>query len=416
MCAVRHPKHTPTFICELDKFVWQNPDHLFVLTLSLRIDLALLFISGPITATWKKDIQQNLLLDAPVEMLWDEFLDVFCETWVYSSESASPTNTPAVNSPTITPLAPYVDKIPTDTLSSHTTVSTPKRVEDLPITLAAEEPSLPSDLDMPTPADLDSSWPLLIPLISPSPVDVPVLSWATDTQTATDDTQIWPAEAHTSSDLCILTTRIGKVPLSSQLHAYAVLVKRMLVSKEREEQPHRPRELPCTQLAHCSVPLPQNLSDPDLDPARPHGTSPRFLPAYDAPATTTIEYNITNIAFTPLSPRLCPTLHDIRDPIPSTGNPPLLKPPHSLLHSSGPRLLTDPSNALTLSHLPTFVSSHHSSFASSRPFYSILSALALPDECPPSPPIVNSNLLIDFLKGNDDNAFLATHPPDEQRT
>ncbi|KAH8993148.1 hypothetical protein EDB92DRAFT_1944724 [Lactarius akahatsu] len=157
--------HAVQFIEDLNRLVWKNLDHSLISTPRLRIDMALSFISGPTTETWKHGIRQGHLPDISIESLWDEFLDSFCETWVHCPEPTAPTVTPTTWIPT----------------------------EDLSITLATEE-FPPSDLDTPTPTDLDLLWPPLVPQAPPMVVvnDLPpqVLSETID-QTADEDADDW---------------------------------------------------------------------------------------------------------------------------------------------------------------------------------------------------------------------------------
>ncbi|KAH9020586.1 hypothetical protein EDB85DRAFT_2278728 [Lactarius pseudohatsudake] len=120
--------HAAQFLQELDSLVWKNPDHPLFSTPWMRIDTALAFISGPVTLTWKYNIQRSRSPEIATDTLWDDFLESFCEAWVYSPE------------PTISVVAPTVQTSTADISSSSlAAVSTLKRVDDISIVLTKNE-------------------------------------------------------------------------------------------------------------------------------------------------------------------------------------------------------------------------------------------------------------------------------------
>ncbi|KAH8979231.1 hypothetical protein EDB92DRAFT_1955365 [Lactarius akahatsu] len=160
LCTLTGPFPTPftgnwtqavQFLDDLDRLVWKNLNHPIVSTPQLRIDMALSFIYGPATETWKHGIRQTLHpeLSIDIESLWDKFIDSFCEIWVHYTESTVPTVAP------VTQIA----------------------IEDLLITLAAEE-ILPhhasGTINLTTDEDTDDWSPFAprIPISPPSLVSI----------------------------------------------------------------------------------------------------------------------------------------------------------------------------------------------------------------------------------------------------
>ncbi|KAH9014641.1 hypothetical protein EDB84DRAFT_1680107 [Lactarius hengduanensis] len=119
--------HAVQFIQNLNSLVWKNLNHPLISTPWTRIDMALSLISGPETLTWRRSVRCGLSTEATIDTLWEDFVESFCEAWVYSPES------------TISAVAPAV-QISTDVPSpSPAAASTLKRVEDISTVLTTDE-------------------------------------------------------------------------------------------------------------------------------------------------------------------------------------------------------------------------------------------------------------------------------------
>ncbi|KAH9009347.1 hypothetical protein EDB85DRAFT_2245921 [Lactarius pseudohatsudake] len=120
------PTHAAQFLQDLDSLVWKNRNHPLISTPWTRIDLALAFISGPTTLAWRRSIRCGRTTEVTTDTLWNDFLESFCETWVYSPEATTP----------IAPEMPTSPAVPSPLL---TAASTLKRVDDVSIVFTADD-------------------------------------------------------------------------------------------------------------------------------------------------------------------------------------------------------------------------------------------------------------------------------------
>ncbi|KAH8995998.1 hypothetical protein EDB92DRAFT_1967350 [Lactarius akahatsu] len=338
-------------------------------------------------------------------------------------------------------------RTPVTIVEPLTTVSTPKRAEDLQITHAAEElppPNASRTIDQAMDEDTDerslltsctpvSPFPLAstlvridptnetplinketIPILSfsasnaPLPdqartvtvlltssslIDVPTLLRATATQTTTNDTELLPAKTHASSGLRDPTTCIAKVPLNSQLYAYTLLVKHMHVFEVREEQPYHPCKRPCTQLMRCSVPLSWNLSDhsPDSAHLTPFVKPLRLLPAppvsTDSSRNALVARDDSNRVRDPSTP----PFSELPNPVPSLIIvPPPLITAHSIDRALAPVALPSQSSVPNPSMFPSLGTvSHNTDLSGPRPpsFLPLDPSSLAPSRPPPQRPV-----------------------------
>ncbi|KAH9027333.1 hypothetical protein EDB85DRAFT_2172392 [Lactarius pseudohatsudake] len=119
--------HVAQFIQDLDRFVWKNRNHPLISTPWTRIDLALAFISGPTTLAWRRSIRCGRTTEVTTDTLWNDFLESFCETWVYSPEATTPV---------IAPEMPTSPAVPSPLPAAAPTL---KRVDDILIVFTADE-------------------------------------------------------------------------------------------------------------------------------------------------------------------------------------------------------------------------------------------------------------------------------------
>ncbi|KAH9010158.1 hypothetical protein EDB85DRAFT_2161768 [Lactarius pseudohatsudake] len=374
------PTHAPQFIQDLDNLVWKNLNHPLVSTPWTRIDMALAFISGPITLAWKHSIRRGDPTETDIDALWQDFLESFCETWVHSPESTISAVVPIVQISTAS--------VPSPSLAA---TSTPKHTDDISIILPTIEPPtrcLSETIDLT--ADDDDGWTLFAPCVSaPPPISPPpshrvhrsispattrdespdppltlTLDLSATDSAAQQDEELRYATTSTAdcNDATLVTSRvpaISDVPLADEralptpprtpksfaaivprhhpLHAYALLRKREH-GYEADDEHAYPRKRPCTQLARCCRPLPRQyryvrrpitlpppvddssgLSKPALDPPHP------AQPAESQPSPP-------SLAFAPPSPRTVVMVDSIGLPTPA----PIYQSPTSV-HTAQPR-------------------------------------------------------------------------------
>ncbi|KAH9014250.1 hypothetical protein EDB85DRAFT_2214673 [Lactarius pseudohatsudake] len=153
--------HAAQFIQDLDNLVWKNCNHPLISTPWTRIDLALAFISGPTTLAWRRSIRCSRTTEVTTDTLWDDFLELFCETWVHSPESTVSIVAPAVQISTA--------NVPSPSLAEASTL---KRVEDISIILATDELSprcLLETIDLTADDDEADDWSLFAPRVPAPP-------------------------------------------------------------------------------------------------------------------------------------------------------------------------------------------------------------------------------------------------------
>ncbi|KAH9017488.1 hypothetical protein EDB85DRAFT_2016028 [Lactarius pseudohatsudake] len=159
------PTHATQFIQDLASLVWKNPNHPLVSTSWTRIDMALAFISGPATLTWKRNIRCGRSTEAATDTLWDDFLESFCETWIHSPESMISIVDPTIQTSTT--------DIPSPSLAAASTL---KRVEEISTILTADELSpqqLSESIDQTTDDDDNDDWSSFAPGTSALPPTSP---------------------------------------------------------------------------------------------------------------------------------------------------------------------------------------------------------------------------------------------------
>ncbi|KAH8984502.1 hypothetical protein EDB92DRAFT_1950706 [Lactarius akahatsu] len=274
--------HAVQFIQDLDRLVWKNPNHPLVFTPWLRIDLALSFVSGPTTMTWKHGIRQGHLPGIPIESLWDKFLDSFCETWVHSPEATASVPAPAARTPTENVSSPppatdstkHVEDVliafaAEELLQQHASETTDQTTDAVtgeqsllascaPVSLA----SLATLLAQITPVDEE---PLVITQRIPLPQS-PLVAANSPSQPVVNEVHIIAPRTHT------LGTYADTVLISSSLHTRAPteLAREYVVDQPLPHRhPHPPftrrhRPLPPKHwFAHCPIIIPRSVKDLD---------------------------------------------------------------------------------------------------------------------------------------------------------
>ncbi|KAH9028293.1 hypothetical protein EDB85DRAFT_2148021 [Lactarius pseudohatsudake] len=119
--------HAAQFIQDLDNLIWKNCNHPLISTPWTRIDLALAFISGPTTLAWRRSIRCGCTTEVTTDTLWNDFLESFCETWVYSPEATTPV---------IAPEMPTSPAVPSPLPAAASTL---KRIDDILIVFTADD-------------------------------------------------------------------------------------------------------------------------------------------------------------------------------------------------------------------------------------------------------------------------------------
>ncbi|KAH9016437.1 hypothetical protein EDB85DRAFT_2020245 [Lactarius pseudohatsudake] len=174
MRTLRGPRPTPftgnpaqaqQFLNEFRQLKKANPCHPFLYRPELRVRLALKHIDkNPKTDAWIHDAQSR---DSGLtnETVWNDFLDSFCETWIYSPKS------------TISVVAPIVQPLTEVPSPSPAIASTLKRVDDMSIVLTTDElppRCLLGTIDL-TEDDADD-WTLFAPRTSAPPTDFTIIA------------------------------------------------------------------------------------------------------------------------------------------------------------------------------------------------------------------------------------------------
>ncbi|KAH9174463.1 hypothetical protein EDB89DRAFT_1904635 [Lactarius sanguifluus] len=89
---------------ELDR---RNRRHPLIIRPTLRVELALSYIHGPLTTSWRHTIRLGGPRPSEDETIWDEFYDLFCTAWI---DDPAP---PVVAAPTQTPPpSPHAAPVP----------------------------------------------------------------------------------------------------------------------------------------------------------------------------------------------------------------------------------------------------------------------------------------------------------------
>ncbi|KAH9026443.1 hypothetical protein EDB85DRAFT_2149162 [Lactarius pseudohatsudake] len=284
--------------------------------------MALTFILGPTTLTWRRSVQCGHSAEITTDTLWDDFLESFCETWVHSPELTTSDVAPAVQILTA--------NVPSLSLANASML---KHVEGISIILTTDElppQDLSKTIDLTADDDDANNWSLftpcasVLPLVSPPPVTVSAPKNAENVSIVLAANEVPADPSSTISNVslandCALPTPptpesfTAIVPFHHPLHAYAQSRKRMHGYNADDE--HEPVALP-PPVEDSSGPLtPVRLhqSPPSIHPATPHravlhNAISLQLPSQSLPhaikLTATVTYDATDLTFpTPLSPR-----------------------------------------------------------------------------------------------------------------
>ncbi|KAH8981479.1 hypothetical protein EDB92DRAFT_1970136 [Lactarius akahatsu] len=239
------PMHALIFISELDKLMWQN--HPLLLTPLTCIAAALTFVSGPKTLTWRHRVWHDRADHVSVDEAWDDFIDSFCETWIYSPELTSP-DTPAAPTLTCTedaPLKKTAEELPQQH-ASETTDQTTDTVASERSLLASCTPvslsSLAALLAQITPVDEE---PLVITQRTPLPQSL-LIAANSPSQPVVNEVHIIVPHTHT------LGTYTDTMLISNSLHACATTE----IAQEYVVDQPLPCRHPCTPFTRRHRPLP----------------------------------------------------------------------------------------------------------------------------------------------------------------
>ncbi|KAH9015859.1 hypothetical protein EDB85DRAFT_2023824, partial [Lactarius pseudohatsudake] len=271
MRTLRGPRPTPftgdpaqaqQFLDEFRQLEKANPRHPFLYRPELRVRLALKHIDkNPKTDAWIHDAQSrdSGLTD---ETVWNDFIDSFCETWIYSPKS------------TISVVAPIVQPSTEVPSPSPAITSTLKRVDDMSIVLTTDElppQCLSRTIDL-TEDDADD-WTLFAPRtsapppISPSSLTFDRISPIKELPHPLLRTQITPVMTHNESSdpppplpltaTLDLATTASAVQQKSSVTAPITTSPANHDDRERPLHDTRPDTRVYTQIAHRGAPLTQ---------------------------------------------------------------------------------------------------------------------------------------------------------------